>query len=325
MISSQKPTTRQQTFSFLEPPSPPTNDIVLLPPQPPAIKCLDQPISVPEPTAATRPVATPTLDRQSVLRDLRTKVGCINTIPPTDRQPVLSTGSALINGLLPRGGLRLDAVTEWVAEAEGCGADALAMIVAAIQLQASSGPLVIVSGKNFYPPAAVALGVPAERIILVRPTRHADVVWAIDQSLRCQSVAAVWAHVGPNLDDRDARRFQLAAEAGCTPGLFIRPAAVRRRPSFADVRFHVANPARPANIASPSPLGRSMQLTLDRCRGGTVGHSVWIQVDDQARILPLTHVTHQRSHHETAAVRLASELANPATSAQQQTKRRRRA
>jgi hypothetical protein len=285
----------------------------------------------PAATASDPPasVTSKETDRKSVLRELRAKVGCVSTAADGEVVETLSTGSDAINRLLPRAGLRLDAITEWVAEADGSGAAALSMIAVATHLRSprGCGPLVVVCGQsNFYPPAAVALGVPAERIVLVRPTRHADLVWAIDQALRCESVAAVWAHVGANLDDRDARRFQLAAETGRTPGLFVRPAATRGRPSFADVRLHVQT------RASTEPLGRAMNVTLDRCRGGTIGHSVWVQIDDQmiderggrcvARIHQVTPQQLGISENETAAVRLASELAHPKNTNRRASRRR---
>jgi hypothetical protein len=263
-------------------------------------------------------------DRRSVLEELRAKVGCVNTPSDDGVGETLSTGSKAIDRLLPRGGLRHDAITEWVAEADGCGAASLSMIPAATHLKSprGSGPLVVVGGQDiFHPPAAVALGVPAGRIIWVRPTQRADLVWAIDQSLRCESVAAVWAFVGANLDDRDARRFQLASETGHTPGLFIRPAATRGRPSFADVRFHVDNPAKMPGLDSRFS-GRVMKITLDRCRGGTIGHSVWVQIDDQARIHRVTPQQLGISRDETATVRLATELAHPKTPTRKADRRR---
>jgi hypothetical protein len=284
--------------------------------------------------SASGETGKPRRGQEAVLRELRAKVGCVSTAPDGDGDvgvgvgEVLSTGSEAINRLLPRGGLRPNAITEWVAEADGCGAAALAMITAATHLNSSRGrgPLVVVSGQdNFYPPAAVSLGISANRIIWVQPTRHADLVWAIDQALRCESVAAVWAHVGANLDDRDARRFQLAAETGHTPGLFIRVATTRGRPSFADVRFHVGNLEKIPRLADSRSLGRVMNVTLDRCRGAHGGRNVWVQIDDQARIHQVTPQQLGISKDETAAVRLASELAHPKTSNQKASRRRRRA
>lgn len=254
------------------------------------------------------------VSRETLLRQLRAQAGCIDTAPEIEAGEKLSTGSAAIDRLLPRRGLRPDAITEWVAEQDGCGASALSMIAAATHLRSAAGrgPLVVVSRPEyFYPPAAVALGIPVDRIIWVQPDRHADLVWTIDQALRCESVAAVWAPIRGKLDDRDARRFQLAAEIGRTPGLLIRTAATRGCPSFADVRFYISNVSR--NLGGQDRHdGRVISVTLDRCRGGTIGQSVLVQIDDQARI---SQVTPQRLGigDETAAVRLASELAHPAS------------
>lgn len=273
-------------------------------------------------------------DRTKVLDQLRARVGCIQTAKGQTGE-TFSTGCAAIDRLLPRGGLRRDGITEWVASSAASGAATLGLIAAASAMQpspqhlASRGPLVVVSSDSgrqgdFFPPAAVALGISADRIIWVRPTRRADLVWAIDQALRCESIAAVWAHVGTPLDDRDARRFQLAAEAGRTPGLLIRPAVTRGRPSFADVRWHIGPDQTTADsvtarsvaadLVSPprveSLSGRGVKVTLDRCRGGTIGRSVWVQIDDQARVHSIASPP-GACENETATLRLASELAHP--------------
>lgn len=256
-------------------------------------------------------------DRQAMLRQLRSQAGCLSTAGRGNRQATFSSGSAAIDRLLPTGGLRTDAISEWIAEGDGSGAASLAMIAAASRLrcpQHGGGPLVVVSdGDHFYPPATIALGIPAERIIWVRASRHADRIWSIDQALRSPSVAAVWAWLDAGLDDRDARRFQLAAEAGRTPGLFLRPAATRHRPSFAELRLHVANrnAARHREVHDWAGSGRLLKVTLDRCRGGRLGESVWIQISDRGDIETIRARQSMVENHEKATVHLASELAHP--------------
>ncbi len=236
-----------------------------------------------------------------------------------DAGETLSTGSAAIDELLPRGGLRTDAITEWVAEADGCGAAALSLITAANHLQSPqvTGPLVVVCPPDqFYPPAAVALGIPADRVIWVRPTRQADTVWAIDQALRSKATAIVWAPIAACLDDRDARRFQLAAENGSTPGLFIRPAAVRGRPTFADIRFYVSNEV---GLIQEGASARVMRITLDRCRGGQIGRSVSIEINDAAGID--RHLPPARHQDETTPMHLVAQLSRPQRTAKQHKRR----
>lgn len=298
----------------------------------PAPKPTPAPKVTPKPTPVAANDTAPT-NTASILKKLRSQVGCVSTIP-LDNRETCSTGCQAIDDLLPSGGLCIDVLTEWVASSTSSGTSVMALIAAAHQLRHPSvaGPLVVVdTDRQFYPPAAIALGIPADQIILVRPTGQADIVWSIDQALRCESVGAVWANVGSWLDDRDARRFQLAAEMGKTAGLLVRPAAVRGRPSFADVRFHV-------DQVSQASLGSSLtaRITVDRCRGGTTGQQVLIQVDDQARMMPIVPVpivpvpitarstspniaSHSiASHHDTArttqtaAVHLANQLAHPA-------------
>ncbi len=282
------------------------------------------------------------LTREAILNQLRSRVGCI-TEAPEESVPTFSTGVGSVDAMLPQRGLKLDTLTEWVAETTTSGAATLAMAATASLLHSHSmlsGPLVVVDPEGtFYPPAAFSLGIPAERIVWVRPPRHADTVWAIDQALRCQAVAAVWAHVGDRLDDRDARRLQLAAEIGSTPGLLVRPSSVRGKPSFADVRFHVSQKGvRPLIEAKrPDPFVRVWRVTLERCRGASVGAGAWVTMDENAKLRSLaasevatwldpmhrTKTEHSHDHEKTAAMRLASRLADPTVASGNQHARRR--
>ncbi len=297
------------------------------------------------PVTTTVPVAAPPPQtREAVLNRLRSQAGCIQHADVTSQKEVFSAGCAGLDRLLPSGGLKLDSLTEWVGQSDCSGAATLSLAAVASVLTPSkadssqftrTGPVVVVDLEGtFYPPAADALGIPAGRIVWVRPRRHADAVWAIDQALRCESVAVVWASVGARLDDRDARRFQLAAEMGRTPGLLVRPAVVRRQPSFAEVRFAVAAQAIPDPSANASPASRTLssqglssqglssqalssqalarlwRVTLDRCRGASVGAAVWVEMNERAelRTLVAAEIT---KHEKASAVHLASRLADP--------------
>ncbi len=234
-----------------------------------------------------------------------------------DALACFSTGGSVLNAMLPHGGLRRGTIVQWVG---GTGAATLATIAASeIARSSISGgkPIVIFDWSNsprrfassrsissgemspfatntFYPPAAIALGIPANRMVIVTKKEHhthSDMVWAIDQTLRCDAIAAVWVEIGSWLDDRDARRLQLAAESSGTVGLFIRPAEVRGRPSFADVNWFVSPDKQLAKSSSRNaPLstvpGRSLsssnrrlRVEVDRCRGGIEGSATVIEID----------------------------------------------
>ncbi|WP_182869073.1 ImuA family protein [Stieleria mannarensis] len=266
---------------------------------------------------------------------MRAKVGCLSTARQDDGIG-FSTGCESLDRWLPIGGLHPSTLTEWIAAHDGVAAGSLAMSAAASRLrQIPARPLVIVDcSGTFYPPAAVALGVPHQRMILLRPRSGADALWAIDQSLRSGAAAAVWASLPMQIDDRDARRLQLAAEAGRTPGLFVRGFAARGKPSFAEVQFYVSQQPRDAtkhntaqhntaqhNTAQRAskrrPMNRSrgfevLSVTLDRVRGGVAGKQLDLQITDAATLRPLSTTAPQTPRHETAAEHLASQLAHPA-------------
>jgi len=103
---------------------------------------------------------------------------------------------------------------------------------------ASSLPIVLIDTHgDFYPPAAEAFGISLDRLIVLRVRRAKDALWAAEQSLRSPAVGAVIAPLN-DLDERDSRRLQLAAERSGCLGLILRPAH-RRAKSFAAVQMLV--------------------------------------------------------------------------------------
>ena len=136
--------------------------------------------------------------------------------------------------------------------------------------------------QRFYPPAAAAWGVDLKSTLLLRPANEAEELWALDQALRCPGVGAAWAMCGP-LAVRDFRRLQLAAECGRALGLFIRPAELRGRPTWADVQWLVQpQPSEPRS----GRRGWRLAVELVRCRGaaggGTaVGGTVQLEFDEE--------------------------------------------
>ena len=280
----------------------------------------------------------------------------------------ISSGCDALDQMLPTDGFLPGQLVEWLVEGAGHGGSTLALTLARTAIQSNNKALVIIDRQPtnkqwagdhlladgsamFYPPAAAELGIGLHQLIILRPNNAADEIWAIDQSLRCPCVGAVWAWI-PKLNDRDFRRFQLAAEEGSTLGLFVRPASTRGEPTWADVQIlveprpsvawnstksmsdgasatAVSCARRPfAQATHPSatqntrthtafPLRRRWQITLLRCRGGTAGKQLLLELDEISSTLsgidtiakPTT--TTGASKHEKNPLPLAAELAHP--------------
>lgn len=231
-------------------------------------------------TAASPATQGATANRSATVETLRQRIARLEAgHPPRDRSPVSSTCPAL-DALLPAGGFRPGTLVEWLAGAEGSGAMEWALRTAGAAMR-EGGVLVVLDRRGeFYPPAAVQRGIDVERLIVVQASEEADYGWALDQVLRSSAVAAAlaWAE---RMEGHAFRRLQLAAEEGGGLGLFIRPAAARQEPSWADVRVLVE--PRPAGPAAE----RRWRLEILRCRGGLEGGSIDVELDDGSHLVPL--------------------------------------
>ena len=79
---------------------------------------------------------------------------------------------------------------------------------------------------DVYAPGLAAFGLDPARLILVRARRPADRLWAMEEGLRCQALAAGVIEFG-DLDMTAGRRLQLAAEASGVTGLVLHPEGLR--------------------------------------------------------------------------------------------------
>jgi hypothetical protein len=236
----------------------------------------------------------------------------------TAQLQTLSSGCAALDALLPWGGYVPGSVIEYLRTAPACGASSLALAAAASAMQTSGGYVVIVDTRqDVYPPALLSHGIELQKVIFVRPESQADALWSIDQALRTSAVAAVVAEV-ERIDDRSARRLQLAAEQGQGLALLLRGAAARKQPSWAEVQWLVRGRRAPAsldpralipvgqhrraaslsdhsasqhsaqhsaamNSPASSPVrqvgNRKLHLQLARVRGGKAGATIWLEMD----------------------------------------------
>jgi hypothetical protein len=299
-------------------------------------------------SSASQSDCTPRDSRGRLMRQLRRQLGHWEATAAKDTA-VFSSGAAAIDRLLPGGGLRHGMLVEWLGgesrraveqqsssvgerTAFGFRSSALSLfcssattlsLLAAREACRDGGTLVVIDRQQiFYPPAAAAWGIDLDRLIVVRPRSARDELWAAVQSLRSPAVAAVWGMID-RLDSRAFRRLQLAAQAGRTLGLLLRPPSARGQPSWADVRLGVGNCGLrisdcglnqvirnpKSEIRNHSALHslRHLQIQVLRVRNGRSGSKVTLVIDDT------THTVREMNpNHDTHPLPVARELADPA-------------
>src|SRR4051794_5691507 len=201
---------------------------------------------------------------------------------------VFSCGVTAVERLLPSGGLRHGMLLEWLAaESTSVGSGVATLgLLSAREACREGGVLVVIDRRQtFYPPAAAAWGIDLDRLIVVHPQNARDELWAAVQALRSPVVAAMWAAID-RLDSRAFRRLQLAAQAGRTLGVLVRPPSAHGQPSWADLTLGIS----PLSVVGSqlygsigprtTDHGRQVRVDVLRCHSGRASGSVVLDIDD---------------------------------------------
>lgn len=186
----------------------------------------------------------------------------------------VALGVAAIDRTLPWGGLARGDLHEVTAGDTSPAALAFTALLAARRLQNDARPLLWISaGALPHAPALAALGLAPERMVMVRPSRPAQVLWALEECLRSPAVAAVVAQTTA-IAPIAARRLHLAVRESAGLALLLNSGPAL---AGAATRWRVATMGRgtdtPATAtAAPQETGDCRwQVALLRCRGRSAG------------------------------------------------------
>ena len=240
----------------------------------------------------------PHLQKKRLVQKLRQQIEPYGATAVGDLESI-SSGCPGFDQILPGGCFQRGQLVEWLEEGPGSGATTLALLIARAAAQRGGVITIMDREKQFFPPAAAALGIDLNHLLLIQAASFHDEFWALDQALRCPAVAAVWAPL-KHIEPRTFRRFQLAVEQSGGLGLFTRPVQVRGQPSWSQIQLLVQ--------PQPGNCIRRWRIEVIRARGDRAGRAVELEMDD-------TTGTLRESNHEykTDPLHLASELAAPAS------------
>lgn len=206
----------------------------------------------------------------ALLEDLKARIRRIEGLPKGRDGAVLPFGVAAVDGVLPGGGLpraALHAVAGSGRDGDRAASGFSAALLA--RLAGADGTVLWCRrDDDLYGPGLTAFGLEIGRLVVIRAHRPADLLWAMEESLRSGTPAAVLGEVA-SVAPVAARRLQLAAETGRVTALllFSGKAAAGRVP--AATRWRVA--AVPSLSPYPGPGPSRWDVELLRCRGGGVG------------------------------------------------------
>ncbi|MGE0735958.1 MAG: ImuA family protein [Alphaproteobacteria bacterium] len=151
---------------------------------------------------------------------------------------------------------------------------------------------------DLFGPGVARFGIEPSRLLIVHAKSTEQVLWSIEESLRCPSLYAVIGETD-GLDLTSSRRLQLAASQAPATALFVLGPAHPHAPTTAALtRWRIEPASAPdafchldrsaAENRGPARLlgRRRWQVGLERCRGGRPG--AWLmEWDDETHTLAM--------------------------------------
>lgn len=181
-------------------------------------------------------------------------------------------GLGPIKHAFPNGAFPLGAIHEFIsASAEDTAATNgfISGIVAAL-MKKEGAAIWISASKHVFPPALKSFGIAADRIIFIELKKEKEMLWAMEEALKCEGLAAVIADI-PHLNFTASRRLQLAVEESRVTGFIIRQNTVTINTTACITRWKIAALPSALNTGLPGVGFPCWNVELLKVRNGRPG------------------------------------------------------
>src|SRR5688572_17427077 len=122
------------------------------------------------------------------------------------------------NAIFPTGAIH-ELLTE-APEHTAASGGFMAALLAAL-MQQGGACIWISTSRRYFPPALKAFGVEPDRFVFIDLNRERDVLWALEECLKCEGLAAVIADLA-EISFTQSLRLQLAVEQSRVTGFILR-------------------------------------------------------------------------------------------------------
>jgi protein ImuA len=139
---------------------------------------------------------------------------------------VTDLGLGSLTEAFPGGSFPLGAVHEFLSPvAEGAASTAGFISGLLSTLMGDDGTVLWISAaRNIFPPALRSFGIQPDRVVFVDLKKEKDVLWVMDEALKCGALSAVVGEM-KDINFTESRRLQLAVEQSKSTGFILRNSA----------------------------------------------------------------------------------------------------
>ena len=163
------------------------------------------------------------IKKAEIIAELQTDILRLQGFIPAKNAAIDDVGLGPIKDAFPNAAFPLGAIHEFLAariEDKSATTGFITRLLAS--LMGSNGTsLWISASRKLFPPALKSFGIQPDRIIFIDLQKEKDVMWAMDEALKCGALVAVVGEI-QEISFTDSRRLQLAVEKSHVTGFILR-------------------------------------------------------------------------------------------------------
>jgi len=159
--------------------------------------------------------------KANIIAQLQREILPLQGFKPISEMMALGLGA--IEKAFPTNSFPLGAVHEFLcpdAEAVSASGGFITSVLSKL-MQNDSASIWISPSQNIFVPALPSFGINPDKIIFIDLKNPKEILWAIEEALKCEGLAAVIGEI-PELSFTFSRRLQLAVEQSRVTGFIIR-------------------------------------------------------------------------------------------------------
>jgi len=163
------------------------------------------------------------VEKNDIIRALQKEILSLQGFRGMPGSQQLNSGLGLIESAFPNNTFPTGAVHEFLSDAPENAAATSGFIAGLIgRFMKDAGMCLWISNKRtLFAPALKVFGIDPERVIFLDLCKEKDVLWAVEEALKCEALAAVVGEL-KEISFMESRRLQLAVEKSHITGFIHR-------------------------------------------------------------------------------------------------------
>jgi len=161
--------------------------------------------------------------KADIIAQLRRDIISLQGLKTVTKNTAANALPGPIQNAFPNASFPLGAIHEFISTGMEDAAATSGFVAGLIaSMMQANGALIWISAcRTIFPPALQSFGISPDRIIFIDLAREKEIMWAMEEALKCKGLSAVIGEM-KELSFTASRRLQLAVEKSCVTGFVLR-------------------------------------------------------------------------------------------------------